>query len=72
MSEESVIIELDTILEYRNGLVCIKKMNTNEMSAILTYRLIEALNKTIVEYHKKTRNETSKSKNRDNSRNHVG
>ena len=54
MSEESVIIELDTILEYRNGLVCIKKMNTNEMPAILTYRLIEALNKTIVEYHKKT------------------
>ena len=42
------------------------------MPAILTYRLIEALNKTIVEYHKKTRNETSKSKNRDNSRTMLG
>lgn len=72
MSEESVIIELDTILEYRDGQVYIKKMNTNEMPAMLTFRLMEALNKTIVEYHKKTRNETSKSKNRDNSRNHVG
>lgn len=53
MSEESVIIELDTILEYRNGQVYIKKMNTNEMPAMLTFRLMEALNKTIVEYYKK-------------------
>lgn len=50
--EESVIIELDTILEYRNGQVYIKKMNTNEMPATLTFNLIEALNNTIVEYYK--------------------
>lgn len=51
--EESVIIELDTILEYRDGQVYIKKMNTNEMPAMLTFALIDALNKTIVEYYKK-------------------
>lgn len=53
MNEESVIIELDTILEYRNGQVYIKKMNTNEMPVTLTSAIIEALNKTIVEYYKK-------------------
>ena len=50
---EGEIIELDTILEYRNGQVYIKKMNTNEMPVTLTFNLIEALNKTIVEYYKK-------------------
>lgn len=50
---EGEIIELDTILEYRNGQVYIKKMNTNEMPAMLAFSLMEALNKTIVEYHKK-------------------
>lgn len=49
----SAIIELSTVLEYRNGQVYIKKMNTNEMSVTLTFNLIEALNKTIVEYYKK-------------------
>lgn len=34
MKEESVIIELDTILEYRDGQVYIKKMNTSEMSVL--------------------------------------
>ena len=53
MKEGSVIIELDTILEYRNGQVYIKKMDTNEMPAILTFKIIEALNNTIIEYHKK-------------------
>ncbi|MBM6845128.1 hypothetical protein [Phocaeicola plebeius] len=52
MEEDSVIIELDTVLEYRNGQVYIKKMNTNEMPATLTFNLIEALNNTIVEYYK--------------------
>lgn len=51
--EESIIIELDTALEYREGEVFIKKMNTNEMPAILTFNIIDALNKTIVEYYKK-------------------
>ncbi len=51
--EESIIIELDTVLEYREGEVFIKKMNTNEMPAILTFNIIDALNKTIVEYYKK-------------------
>lgn len=51
--EESVIIELDTILEYRDGQVYIKKMNTNEMPAMLAFGIIEALNNTIVEYYSK-------------------
>lgn len=50
---EGEIIELDTILEYRNGQVYIKKMNTNEMPVTLTFNLIEALNNTIVEYYKR-------------------
>lgn len=50
---ESKIIELDTVLEYRDGQVFIKKMNTNEMPAILTFNIVDALNKTIVEYYKK-------------------
>lgn len=48
----SIIIELDTVLEYRDGQVFIKKMNTSEMPATLTFNLIEALNNTIVEYYK--------------------
>lgn len=50
--EESVILELDTVLEYRDGKVFIKKMNTNEMPVTLTFALVESLNKTIVEYYK--------------------
>lgn len=50
---EGKIIELNTILEYRDGQVYIKKMNTNEMPVTLTFNLIEALNNTIVEYYKK-------------------
>jgi hypothetical protein len=49
---EGKIIELDTILEYKDGEVFIKKMNTNEMPATLTFALVDALNKTIVEYYK--------------------
>lgn len=48
---EGKIIELETILEYRDGQVYIKKMNTNEKPVTLTFNLIEALNKTIVEYY---------------------
>ena len=51
--EESLIIELDTILEYRDGQVYIKNMVTNKMPVTLTFNIIEALNKTIVEYCKK-------------------
>lgn len=50
---EGKIIELDTILEYRDGQVYIKKMNTSEMTDTLTFNLIEALNNTIVEYYSK-------------------
>jgi hypothetical protein len=53
MEENSVIIELDTVLEYRDGQVYIKKMVTSEMSVTLIFDVIEALNKTIVEYYKK-------------------
>lgn len=52
-NSKSVIIELDTVLEYRDGKVFIKKMNTNEMPATLTFALVDALNKTIVEYYNK-------------------
>ena len=53
MNEENVIIELDTVLEYRDGQVYIKKMVTSEMPVTLTFAIIEALNKTIVEYYRK-------------------
>jgi hypothetical protein len=53
MNEENVIIELDTVLEYREGQVYIKKMVTSEMPVTLIFDVIEALNKTIVEYYKK-------------------
>lgn len=51
--ERSVIIELDTVIEYKGGQVFVKKMNTNEMPATLISSLIEALNNTIVEYYKR-------------------
>lgn len=61
--EESVIIELDTILEYKNGQVYIKKMNTSEMPTTLTFNLIEALNNTIVEYYNnENKDETTEQK----------
>lgn len=56
--EESVIIELDTILEYRDGQVFIKKMNTNEMPAMLAFSLMEALIRRLLNIIKKTRNES--------------
>lgn len=55
--ETPIIIELNAVLEYRNGQVYIKKMNTSEMPVTLTFNLIEALNKTIVEYYKPKENE---------------
>lgn len=55
--ENPIIIELNAVLEYRNGQVYIKKMNTSEMPVTLTFNLIEALNKTIVEYYKPKENE---------------
>lgn len=59
----STIIELDTILEYKNGQVYIKKMNTNEIPATLTFNLIEALNNTIVEYYNnENKDETTEQK----------
>lgn len=55
--ETPIIIELNAVLEYRNDQVYIKKMNTSEMPVTLTFNLIEALNKTIVEYYKPKENE---------------
>lgn len=52
MDENNMKIELDTILEYRDGQVFVDKMNTNEIPAMLAWRIIEALNKTIIEYYK--------------------
>lgn len=63
MNEEPKIIELDTILEYRDGQVYVKNMVTNEMPATLTFNLIEALNKTIVEYYNnENKDETTEQK----------
>ena len=59
----SVIIELDTVIEYKGGQVYIKKMNTSEMPVTLTFNLIEALNKTIVEYYNnENKDETTEQK----------
>lgn len=55
--ETPIIIKLNAVLEYRNDQVYIKKMNTSEMPVTLTFNLIEALNKTIVEYYKPKENE---------------
>lgn len=52
MNDNNVVIEIDTALEYRDGKVFIKKMNTNEMPANLVWNLIETLNKTIIEYYR--------------------
>lgn len=55
MDEEGKIIEIDTILEYKDNQVYIKKMVTNEMPVTLTFNLIETLNNAIVEYYKKNK-----------------
>lgn len=52
MNKNNLKIELETILEYRNEQVFVDKMNTNEIPAMLAWRIIEALNKTIIEYYK--------------------
>lgn len=52
MGEEGKIIEIEAVLEYKDGQVFIKKMNTTEMPAMLTFGIMEALNNAIVEYHK--------------------
>lgn len=57
MNDNNVVIEIDTALEYRDGKVFIKKMNTNEMPANLVWNLIETLNKTIIEYYREDKNE---------------
>ncbi|MDO3392246.1 hypothetical protein Q3C19_17475 [Bacteroides sp. ET489] len=51
MKENNVKIEFDTILEYRDGKVFVEKMNTNTIPAMLAWSLIDALNKTIIEYY---------------------
>jgi hypothetical protein len=55
MNENNLKIELDTILEYKDGQVFVHKMNTNEIPAILAWRIIEALNNTIIEYYKEVK-----------------
>lgn len=52
LNENKIMIEIDTILEYKDGKVFVNKMNTNEIPAMLAWRIIEALNKTIIEYYK--------------------
>lgn len=52
MNDKTEKIEINTALEYRDGKVFIKKMNTNEIPVKLVWNLIEALNKTIIEYYR--------------------
>lgn len=57
---EHPIIEIDASLEYRDGEVYIKRLNTNTMPAILSYNIMSALTKTIEEYYlKRGNNENS-------------
>ena len=60
MNQEPIIIELDARLEYKNGKVYIKKMETNEIPAELTFGIMKALNNTLLEYYKfkETKNDT--------------
>lgn len=52
-------IEIDTVMELRNdGEVYIKKIVTNQMPALLSLQLIDALNKTIVQYYNSKSNDT--------------
>lgn len=53
MNQQPIIIELDAMLEYKNGKVYIKKMETNEIPAELTFDIMKAINKTLLEYFKK-------------------
>ena len=53
MNQEPIIIELDAMLEYKNGKAYIKKMETNEIPAELTFGIMKAINKTLLEYFKK-------------------
>lgn len=52
MNDNNVVIEIDTTLEYKDGELFIKEMVTNEMPIELTFGIIEALNKTIIEYYR--------------------
>lgn len=52
MNDNNVVIEIDTTLEYKDGELFIKEMVTNEMPIELTLGIIEALNKTIIEYYR--------------------
>lgn len=53
MNREPIIIELDAIIEYKNGKMYIKKMETNEIPAELTFDIMKAVNTTLLEYFKK-------------------
>lgn len=49
---ENPIIEIDAVLEYRDGDVFIKKMITNEMPAKLLFKIIEAMSENIKEHYR--------------------
>lgn len=57
---EGPIIEIDASLEYRDGEVFIKRLNTNVMPAILSYNIMSALTKTIEEYYLKVKKDIPK------------
>lgn len=58
--EKHPIIEIDASLEYRDGEVYIKRLNTNQMPAILSYNIISALTRTIEEYYLKGKQDNPK------------
>lgn len=51
-TEENPIIEIDAVLEYRDGDVFIKKMITNEMPAKVLFKIIEAMSENIKEHYR--------------------
>ena len=52
MNQELKIVEFDAKLEYKNGKMWVKKLITNEIPVELTYDIIKAVNKTLLEYYK--------------------
>lgn len=51
-TEENPIVEINATLEYRDGVVYIKKINTNEMPAKLLFKIIEAMTTNIREHYR--------------------
>lgn len=51
VKDKDVTIELEAILEYKNGNVYVRKLNVNELPATLVFDMIKQLNNSIIEYY---------------------